>query len=154
MPKLATLYFNQLEYTDDSVFHFPAGIPGFEDQTAFVFLKQPHMEPLVFIQSLRDTGLCFIAAPVFTVDPQYRLNLAPEEIAALELPIGQAPHIGNGLLCLALITISEGGGPTANLMAPIVVNLERRIGIQAMQSGPLSSLRYPLLDELEALPCS
>lgn len=153
MPKFKTLYFDELEYSEDAAFHFPAGIPGFEDQTGFVFLEQPHTQPLVFMQSLRNPELCFIAAPVFVVDPEYRLHLSAEEIAALELPAGETPRIGNGILCLALLTVSEDADPTANLMSPIVVNLQLKKGIQAMQAGPVSSLRHPLLPQSEAVPC-
>jgi flagellar assembly factor FliW len=154
MPKLATLYFGELDYTDESVYCFPAGIPGFENQTAFVFLDQPQTHPMVFIQSLQDPGLCFISVPIFAIDPEYRLNLGPDERAALQLPAGETPQISEQLICLGLVIVEEGTEPTANLMSPIVVNLRTRVGIQALQSGSISDLRRPLLSQAEVVPCS
>jgi len=154
MPRIKTLYFNELEYTEDSPFRFPAGIPGFEDHTAFLFVEQAHTSPLVFMQSLRDPAVCFIGLPATSIDPNYRLQLSPEEGIALGLPWAEQPEIGQEIFSLALITMVEGSDPVANLMSPIVVNLKIRKGIQAIQLGSVYSLRHPLAPEYQAAPCS
>lgn len=150
MPKLQTRYFHELEYSEQSVFEFPFGIPGFEDHTAFLFVEQPQNKPLVFMQSLKDPGLCFLTLPVGVVEPGYQLDLAQEECASLGLPPGKQPVIGNDVSCVALLTVSQDADPTVNLMSPIVVNLHNRKGMQAIQMK--YSLRHPLA--LEAAPCS
>ncbi len=154
MPKLATVYFNELEYSEEAVFEFAAGIPGFEDQTAFLFIEQAQTQPLVYMQSLKDPGLCFLALPVFTVDANYRLTLSPEDAAALDLPPGETPEIGKQIGCIVLITVSEGTDPTVNLMSPVVLSLNTRKGIQAIQAGSDYPLRHPLTLENEAVSCS
>src|SRR5690242_7607025 len=95
MPRLSTVYFQELEYKNDSVFDFPSGLPGFEDQIAFLFIDQPQNRPLVFMQSLINPCLCFLALPVLAVDPQYRLNLSGEDLAALGFASCTAPKIGS-----------------------------------------------------------
>jgi len=153
MPTLSTRYFDQLEYSDHAPFQFAAGIPGFESHTSFVFIQQPRTNPLVFMQSLHDPAVCFIGLAATVVDPDYRLELTPEEAAALGLP-GAEIAADTELLSLVLLTLAENTEPVANLMSPIVLNPRTRRGIQAIQLGSNYSLRHPLALESQAATCS
>lgn len=156
MPQIRTAYFGELDYTDGTVFHFPYGLPGFEQESAFLFLKQPHTEPLLFLQSLGNPRLCFILLPILVVDPNYEVKLDADELTALHLNPLRQPRIGEDILCAAII--SPGGGaegePTANLMAPVVVNLKEQIGMQAIQADSPYSHRHPIPVGKEVAPCS
>ena len=154
MPRLLSKYFGELEYSPEAAFQFAAGIPGFEDQTAFVFLDQPHNHPLVFMQSLSQPDLCFIAVPVFVADPRYKVNLSPEDRESLKLSSPLDPRIGVDVLCLALVTVREDADPTVNMASPIVLNLENRMGIQSIQERSPYSMQHPLSPPSEAPPCS
>jgi flagellar assembly factor FliW len=154
MARLQSKYFGELDYAPEAVFGFPCGIPAFEEQTEFVFLDQPHTAPLVFMQSLHDSGLCFITIPVTVAVHGYRLELASEDLAVLDLAAHRQPEIGKDVLCLALLTVSEGEAATANLAAPIVLNLHNRKGIQAFQDRPEYSLRHPLPAQEDLVACS
>ena len=154
MPKLATVYFQDLEYSNESIFDFPAGLPGFEDQIAFLFIEQPATRPLVFMQSLLNPRLCFLTLPVLSVDPQYQLSLSPEDLGALGLDGGNPLKIGTDIGCFVLLTVAEGAAPTVNLMSPIVVNLRSQKALQAIPTASDYSLRHPLTLEKETAPCS
>ena len=154
MPKLTTIYFKELEYSTDAVIEFPAGLPGFEDEKSFLFIEQAHTRPLVFVQSLLNPSLCFLALPVAVIDPDYQLILSSEEQAALGLDPGETPRIGPKLACFVLMTLAEDAAPTVNLMSPIVVHLPARKGIQAIPASSEYSLRHPLALEREPAPCS
>jgi len=154
MPCLTSKYFGELSYASDAVFEFPCGIPGFEHHSVFVFLEQHHTQPLVFMQSLQDPGLCFIAVPVKVVEPGYEPELSSEDRAAVQLAPDLPIEIGREVLCLALVTVSEDSDPTANLASPIVLNLSKRIGIQAVSESSQYSRRHPLVADTELVPCS
>jgi flagellar assembly factor FliW len=154
MPKLSTVYFQELEYSNESVFDFPGGLPGFEDQIAFLFIEQPATRPLLFMQSLLNPSLCFLALPVLSVDPDYRLSLSSEDLTALSLDTGSKPKIGTDIGCFVLVTVTEDSSPTANMMSPIVVNLQTRKGIQSIPEASPYSLQHPLVLEKETAPCS
>jgi flagellar assembly factor FliW len=143
MPQIRTTYFGELDYTDGTVFHFPYGLPGFEHEHAFLFLKQPHTEPLLFLQSLGNPQLCFILLPILVIEENYKVNLDAEDPAALHFPPGRQPRIGEDILCAAIV--STGEEPTANLMAPVVVNLKEQIGLQAIQADSPYSHRHPIV---------
>jgi flagellar assembly factor FliW len=144
MPRLETKYFGAMEYQAESVFEFPHGLPAFQQEKAFVFIETPEYAPLVFLQSLRQASLCFLALPVLTVDPGYRLTVSPEDRVLLGLDPRRDPTPGDGILTLALVSLSDGSSPSANLMAPIVVNTEKRLALQAIRVDRLYSHRHPV----------
>jgi flagellar assembly factor FliW len=154
MPTLATRYFGELTYDAEAEFGFPSGIPGFEDHTRFLFIEQPHAQPLVFMQSFDDPSLCFMSVPVFVADPNYRLELTAEDRTALGLTDDAPVEIGPDVVCLALVTATEGSDPTANLASPIVLNLRNRKAVQSIQGSSKYSLRHPLLAQEEVAGCS
>jgi len=133
MPSVETKYFGVLPYAGESVFEFPLGLPAFEDQKAFVLIEEPESSPLVFLQSLSRANLCFLAFPILVVDRDYQLAIAPEDLEALELETARTPALGVDVAVLALISLSAEFVATANLMAPVVLNLKTRRALQAIR---------------------
>lgn len=132
-----TKYFGTLRYREEAVFEFPHGLPAFEEETRFVLIELPEHEPLVFLQSLTQPELCFLAFPILVVDRDYQLEISREDLAILELDSDASLQLGSDLLVLALISLHDGLSATANLMAPIVVNLRKRQGLQAIRQDSL-----------------
>jgi flagellar assembly factor FliW len=151
MPVCATKYFGSTEYESSSVIRFPAGLPGFEAECDFLPLNIPGQEPLVFLQSITARGLCFVALPVLAVDAGYRLEIAEPDLLSIGLDPSRQPAIGGDVLCLAILTITETA-VTANLLAPIVVNLRNRQAVQAVTPSLQYSHQHPV--ESEAALCS
>ena len=139
-----TRYFGNVDYNEESVLVFPEGIPAFEQEKRFLALRQPQNEPMVFLQSLLTPELCFVALPVQAVRPGFRLNMAPEDLAALQLDPSRQPEIGRDVLCLTLLSLVENMPPTVNLLAPIIVNIKTLNGRQAIQMDSPYSHREAL----------
>ncbi len=153
--QLTTVHFGRVDYTDEQVITFPEGLPAFEQETMFLIIERPATAPVVFLQSLRRPELVFITLPVLLVDPTYRLELAPEDLRALELPDDRQPEIGRQVLCLAIVTVSESRQATANLMAPVVINPKTRRAFQLIQPPGRYSHQHPLQTALATEdPCS
>jgi len=147
MPRIQTKCFGEMEYSEEAVFEFPEGMPGFEDQHAFVFLKRPDTHPLLFMQSLSIPDLCFILLPVLAAEPQYKLRLTEEDLTALCFPAGTQPQIGKDILCAVLVCAAseQRPAPTVNLRSPVVVNLQHRTGLQVIQTQSEYSYQHPLV---------
>lgn len=154
MPRIDTLHFGSLDYSEDALLEFPTGLPAFEDQTCFVLIERPDSSPLVFLQSLGRPELVFLALPALVIEPGYQLDVPHEERALLGLPADVPLIIGRDLLCLAILTVAGCGPATANLMAPVVVNLATRRGAQVIQTDSSYSYRHPLFQQPEEQPCS
>lgn len=142
MPSVETKYFGSLAYAEESVFEFPHGLPGFDAENAFVLIETAESAPLVFLQSLVRPSLCFLAFPVQVVDRNYRLAVAPEDLETLELDISRQPVLGSEAVVLALVSLHDGFAATANLMAPIVLNVKTRRGLQAIRRDRLYSHQH------------
>jgi flagellar assembly factor FliW len=153
MPHCDTRYFGVLEYSEAAVLDFPEGLPGFPSEKRFILIEQPPHHPLVFLQSLSCRDLCFLAVPVQCVEPDYRPVFAAEDLAELGFSREAEPRLGADLLCLAIVFVGEEGSATANLLAPVVVNLHNRRAVQAVQAEQAYSHRHPLA-LLEAARCS
>jgi flagellar assembly factor FliW len=153
MLRIPTKFLGDVEYTPDAVFTFPAGIPGFDSHQEYLFLNIPEIAPLMFLQSVTCRNLCFVLLPILTVAPDYQLNLSTDELRELGLPEQRRPVLGHDVLCAALISVGNKEVPYANLMAPLVVNLKTRIGLQVIHPDSGYSLRHPITLEELAVAC-
>jgi flagellar assembly factor FliW len=134
--------FGALEFTPDSVLEFPDGIPAFEQERRFLAVRQKVNEPLVFLQSLATPDLCFATLPVQAVCSRFELHMDADDLHALGLASQPVP--GREVLCLTIVSIEENAPPTANLLAPIVVNLRTGRGRQVI----LAESKYSHREEL------
>jgi flagellar assembly factor FliW len=151
MPELLTKYFGLIEYPEEAVIEFPSGLPGFEDETTFLMMEPVASAPLTFLQSLRQPGLCFLAMPIQSLDPDYRAAITFEDLESLGLSTGRQPFIGAEIWCLAVIAVAKTGHVTANLLAPVIINRLNRRGVQAIRIDSIYSHQHPVR---EAAVCS
>lgn len=148
MPTCDTRYFGRTAYSDDSLIHMPRGPIGFEDEMVFVLIQVPEQFPLVYVQSTRSAELCFLALPVLTIARDYELVLSPEDATSIDIPC--EPEIGRDVLCLVLISTGDDG-PTANLLAPVLVNLKTRRAMQCINATGSCSVRQPVCADTEGV---
>lgn len=139
-----TKQFGIVQFSDDDVFEFPDGIPGFESERKFLCVERPAFRPVVFLQSLVDPDLCFITLPARSIDPAYQLNIAPEELNILGLAGSESLAPEAGLACLAIVCLPPEGQPTANLLGPVILSRETRKGVQSVRDDSRYSAITPL----------
>ncbi|GIU78248.1 MAG: flagellar assembly factor FliW [Bryobacteraceae bacterium] len=129
-----------------TTYRFPFGIPAFEHLTSFRLVTDPAWAPLAVLESESEPPVRFACAPVALLMPDYRLELSSDEKAALKCPEDQS-----GLLLYAILTFPQSGPPTANLLAPVVLNPETRLGVQSVQAHFPYSHLHPLRQESPCL---
>jgi flagellar assembly factor FliW len=149
MPRALTEQFGELDYTESSTLTFPRGLPGFEQCHHFVLLDEPQFAPLVHMQSLEIAELSFLALPVRAVYANYETALSAEDREAAGLDDAAEP--GRATLDLALLSVATDGRLTANLLAPVVINLATRTAVQAVRADTRYSHQHVLE---EASACS
>jgi flagellar assembly factor FliW len=110
-------------------------MPAFESERTFRLIDR---EPLLFLESETNPELSFLLLPVTLIDPAYRLALSTEDRETI------GASSASDLLCLAVITAGGDLPPTANLLAPVVVNIESRRAVQAVRSDSVYSHRQSL----------
>jgi len=146
MPETETTNFGTISFARESVFEFPHGLPGFEERRKFLPVQNPLTAPILFLQSLEDPGLCFTTLPIWVVDPHYRLHITEPDLEILGFPADRQPRIGDEVLCLAVLSVRKTG-TTANLLAPLVVNLKSYRAVQAVSPESGYSYQHPLFPQ-------
>src|SRR5210317_1539714 len=107
------------------VIHFPEGIPAFEDAQNFTLAGNEEMEPFVMLLSMDIEDFGFFCINPFMLDPNYNFRLSNEDQKKLKLTDP------NDVVVLAFVTRAERPeDSTANLLAPIVVNIRNRLAKQ------------------------
>jgi len=144
MSKLQTDRFGIVEYQDGNVIEFPSGLPGFEDEIRFLLVVNQTMEPLIFLQSMATSTLCFTAVPVQCVDPVYQLKVSVGDRKLLGWEREDPSPSRTDHLCLGILCANDGKEPTVNLLGPIVIDQRRKIGVQAVREDALYSAQHPL----------
>ncbi|MBV9267750.1 MAG: flagellar assembly protein FliW [Acidobacteriaceae bacterium] len=146
MPTCQTKFHGPIAYEPDQVLKVPAGLFGFAGETEFLLLELPSARPIAFVQSVHTPALCFISLPAQVVDPAYRLALKAEDIKALGYTPDAPPAMGKEVLCLALLMVEPEQPTTANLLAPLIIDIARHRGRQVIVNAPYSH-RSPVAPE-------
>jgi flagellar assembly factor FliW len=115
-------------------------------------VEQSSAAPIVFLQSLHPEQLCFLAVPVLTIDPAYQLTVGRDDLRLLGLDASRQPRIGEEALCLAILSAPENGLLTANLLAPVVVELRTRRAVQAVRADSVYSHQHILAAPVVGAP--
>jgi flagellar assembly factor FliW len=149
MISIQTRRFGKLEVDEGAALEFPQGLPGFEGCGRFAVVERPQLAPVVCLQSLDSPDVCFWAAPARFIDEAYSLEMGSEDLRVLGF---EQLAESNDLLCLAILCAPENGPLTANLLAPVVVNLKTRVAVQAVRADNRYSHRHPVRVEAAAEP--
>ena len=139
-------------FDEPAVIAFPAGLPGFAHCRRFLPLVDASRKPLIFLQSLEEPHLCFLTLPIHSVDPAYRVKINAEDLALIGLE--NQPVLGDGEDCLVIIAFGENHAPSANLLAPLVINRATGLAVQAVRDDSVYSSRHPLAPVAEVSACS
>jgi flagellar assembly factor FliW len=139
-----TKFQGPVAFRPEDVLDIPFGLFGFTGETQFLLLQVASSKPIVFIQSVRSANLCFISLPIQIVDSDYALSLNGPDLERLGYSEAKPPRLGEDVLCLAVLTIRDKEETTANLMAPIVIDIRAHCGVQALVANRYSP-RHPFL---------
>jgi flagellar assembly factor FliW len=138
--KLKTLHFGEIEVADETEWTFLHGIPGFEHLTQFTIVQQAEHLPFSYLQSLEEGAISFIITNPFLVYPEYEFELP--DFAQEELAISEDAE----LAIWSIVTLKDDvEGATINLLAPIVLNAEKRRGKQIILHDSSYTTKHPLL---------
>ncbi len=142
MMSIQTTQFGEIEVSEDTFLTFPTGLVGFPAVQEFVVLDVADDCQYQWFQAVNEPDLAFVIIDVHILDPDFKVEVSDDGVTELE--ITQA----DPLLILAVVTIPAGHPEqaTANLRAPLIVNLRTRKGKQVILHESIP-LQLPLLPE-------
>ena len=142
--KYNTTRFGNIEVKETEVFNFPVGLYGFERENQFTRLPFAlNIEsPMEWLQSLQTPSLAFVITDPFLYVPDYSVKLTEGEKAQIRF------EPGNALLTRVIVTIPENYlEMTANLVAPLVINLTSGLARQFVLTSVEYDTRHHLLPQ-------
>lgn len=138
--KLKTKNFGELEVNSEDIITFTDGLPGFEKLKKFTLLSNDANKNFVWLQSIEDGDIALVLFDAGMVIPEYDPQISIDTIKELG-------KIENNLLVYNVVVIpSDIKEMTANLVAPIVINKESRIGKQIIVKNEEYSVKHKIFE--------
>ncbi len=123
---LQTAGLGDLEIDESLIITFPEALPGFPEEHKFVLIPLDNNSPFYYLQSVLTKELCLIVADPFVFFTDYEIELDKESLQKLEIIDEKTNFI---LYCI--LTIPEDfKKTTANLLGPVIINGDKKIGLQ------------------------
>ena len=118
---------------------FEKGIPGFEDYKYFNVNIIKDNEKFYSIVSKEDDNIGFISISPFDIKKDYEIDLDDEFVKELDIKSEK------DVLVLCLITLGKTlKDSTANLKAPIIINIKNNRGKQLILQDDKYKIKEPL----------
>jgi flagellar assembly factor FliW len=143
--KITTTRFGTIEIQEEQIIQVPAGIIGFPEYKRYVLLEHKKGSSFFWFQAVDNEGLAFVLINPGLFSPDYRFALCPEDQEALEIRNGRSE-----IQTLAIVSITQRATDekpvemTANLLGPIVINVQKRLARQIVLEGSPYSHRQPI----------
>lgn len=139
-----TTRFGPIEISTEDVLSFSEGLLGFNDLEKFVLLDDPNDEIFAWLQSCDEPSIAFPVLEPELFEENFNLQLTKSDLASL------AADSEDKLRSFCIITIPEDPARmTANLKAPVVVNIEKRIARQCVLQDNKLEIREPIFSKLQ-----
>lgn len=142
MMKIKTKYHGEIDINQEEVLHFEKGIPGFQDEKKFMILPLSDDQTFSVLQSLETEYLAFVIANPFLFYKEYDFVVEDSVIEDLEI------KSNNDVQVFSILTVQDSfEQTTANLQAPIVINIKNNKAKQVILNNGDYQTKHPIFQE-------
>jgi flagellar assembly factor FliW len=140
--EIKTKYHGIKHYKDSDVITFKKGIPGFENLKKFIIFPVEENNLFYVLQSIEDLSIGLVLISPFNILKDYEFELDDSKMEELGIKSYE------DIIVFNTVTLnSKIENITANLKAPFVININKKIGEQIILDGSSYSIKYPLFKE-------
>lgn len=140
--KFDTERFGEVSYSPEEVLTFPRGIPAFENMHSWILVGSDE-NAVKWLQSLDDSELALPVTSPDAIQPDYNARIPEEELKL----IGGTNPADLALLIVVSIPQSAPWNMTANLRAPIIINLKTHKAVQVIALNEEYPIRHVVFPE-------
>lgn len=137
--ELQTTRFGALTLDDHRLVEFEGGIPGFPEFVRVALIEVESNPDFYWLQSADDGDAAFLAVVPWSFFTEFELVLSDDDQTAIELD-----DAVDAFVCCLVSGDATTGDFTANLRAPIVVNVRANRAKQVILPDEALSLQAPL----------
>lgn len=139
-----TSRFGQVEIKEEDTILFPEGILGFGDFRKFILIDDPTDEIFAWLQSCEEPAIAFPVLEPELFTENYKISLARTDFDALKMKTLERAR----LYCIVTIP-DDATLMTANMKAPIVINIANRSARQCVLQDNNLAIREPVFAKLQ-----
>ena len=132
-----TSRFGDMEVPEEALITFPEGVIGFKDDTRFVMFECSDDGIFKWLQSCDRPELAFVICESGFIMPDFQVAIGEKERQLLQLA-----DPGHAVICFILVIPKNPLDATANLLGPLLMNTETRLGMQLVLINPEYSTRH------------
>jgi flagellar assembly factor FliW len=137
--KIRTRFFGEVEISEEDILVFQDGILGFEESRKFILLDVPENDSFRVLQDIERELVSFVVADPWSFEPGYDIDIPDEELLKANIRKKEQLRV------LSIVTLSgEFTQSTFNLLAPLVLNMDSRLGRQIVLNSGTYTTRHPL----------
>lgn len=137
--KIKTTRFGEIEVADENIVNFRDGMIGFSKLKRYFLVESQSMPLIIWMQSVDAPEVAFPLVEPWFFKKDYKPNLTEADRAALGLDAGDRTKL------FVVLTIPEDMTKmTANMKAPVVVDIEKGSATQLVLQEKAYEVRTPV----------
>ena len=139
---IKTSRFGEVSYKKEDLLIFPRGIPAFENMHEWI-LAGSDDSAIKWLQSINDGDLALPVTSPDAIQPDYNARIPEDELKM----IGSVNPADLALLIVVSIPPAAPWNMTANLRAPILINLKTHKAVQVIALNEEYPIRHVIFPE-------
>lgn len=129
--QISTTHFGPVEISVEDMLLFPSGIIAFEDCQHWVLLADEANDSLGWLQSVTRAEIALPVVSPRRFVPEYQVRVTRGQLLPLDISQFDQAYV------LSILSRSDNDW-TLNLKAPLIINLDRRLGRQVITTDEQS----------------
>jgi len=143
MRRINTVRFGEVEIDENKLLTFDEGLPGLDEYKVYAVLRFDESEPIAWLQSIDNARVCLPIIDSFLVFPDYAFDIDDAEAEGLDVSNPE------DLQVVSVVVIPDRiEDMTANLAAPIVINMRSGKAKQVILNIGDYNVRYPVFKDI------
>jgi len=140
--KINTKFFGEVEINEENIIEFPNGIPGFEQENRFVLLDINEQGTYHSLQSVDNAEIALVVTNPYIFFNDYEFDIDQNTINLLNI------NSKEDVMVFSVLTLKDPfKQTTANLQAPIVLNLKKNLAKQLILHDTTYQTKQPIFAE-------
>lgn len=142
--KVESIRFGELEIEPSQVISMPEGLVGMEKVKRFCIVEESPESPVKWLQVVDPPALAFVAVNPYDFFSDYEFEVGEED--AQELGLARLEEVA--VFVLLTIGVEGSNRVTANLVAPVVVNLNSKKAKQIILQNERYTTKHLLWEDV------
>ena len=140
--KVKTTRFGTIDVKEEQVITLTEGMLGFSECSRYTLMDDEIGEPFMWMQSLEIPSLAFVVIDPAIILPSYHFSVKKDQIKNLN-----TDNVDDLQVYVIVTMAANILDVTVNLQGPLVVNKNKRVGLQVVLNDPNFSTRHPLFTD-------